>query len=60
MNPAPGGGLSAPVTFQVQNPVPVLTSLTPNTVYYDASDTTITTLSLFYTSTILLTVYIII
>jgi hypothetical protein len=41
-NPAPGGGLSAPVTFQVQNPIPVLSSLTPNTVYFDASDTTIT------------------
>jgi hypothetical protein len=42
MNPAPGGGLSAPANFQVQNPAPQLASLTPNTVFYDASDTTIT------------------
>jgi hypothetical protein len=41
-NPAPGGGVSSPVNFLVQNPAPVLASLTPNTVYYDASDTTIT------------------
>lgn len=31
-NPAPGGGTSAAVTFAVQNPAPVLTSLTPSTV----------------------------
>lgn len=53
MNPAPGGGLSSPVTFQVQNPIPVLTSLTPNTVYFDASDTTITVIgSAFVSSSI--------
>jgi hypothetical protein len=41
-NPAPGGGVSAPATFQVQNPVPQISNLSPNTVFYDAGNTTIT------------------
>ncbi len=41
-NPAPGGGVSAPSNFQVQNPLPTLASLTPNTAFYNASDKTIT------------------
>ena len=41
-NPAPGGGVSTPFSFQVQNPVPAIASLSPNTVYFGASDTTIT------------------
>lgn len=29
-NPAPGGGLSAPATFTINNPAPVVTALTPS------------------------------
>jgi len=41
-NPAPGGGVSAPAPFQVLNPAPQIATLTPNTVYFGANDTTIT------------------
>ena len=41
-NPAPGGGVSTPFSFQVQNPVPAIANLSPNTVYFGASDTTVT------------------
>ncbi|HEX7663418.1 MAG TPA: IPT/TIG domain-containing protein, partial [Polyangiaceae bacterium] len=41
-NPAPGGGVSSPFSFQVQNPGPAITSLSPNTVYYGATNTTVT------------------
>ncbi|MGH7331011.1 MAG: hypothetical protein ACREJX_21895, partial [Polyangiaceae bacterium] len=41
-NPAPGGGVSTPFSFQVQNPVPAIASLSPNTVFYGASNTPIT------------------
>ena len=32
LNPNPGGGLSVPLTFNVVNPAPSMTSLTPNAV----------------------------
>ncbi len=38
--PPPGGGLSTAATFTVNNPAPVLTSLSPNTVF--AGDATFT------------------
>ncbi|MEO8798235.1 MAG: IPT/TIG domain-containing protein, partial [Polyangiaceae bacterium] len=41
-NPAPGGGVSSPFSFQVQNQAPAITSLSPNTVYYGATNTTVT------------------
>lgn len=41
-NPAPGGGVSSPFSFQVQNPAPSITTLSPNTVYYGATNTTVT------------------
>lgn len=41
-NPAPGGGVSTPYSYQVQNPVPAIASLSPNTVFFGASDTTVT------------------
>ena len=31
-NPAPGGGVSAPVTVVINNPTPTLTDLSPNTI----------------------------
>ena len=41
-NPPPGGGVSAPSNFQVQNPIPTIASLSPNTAFYQAADTTVT------------------
>ena len=41
-NPAPGGGVSVPSNFQVQNPVPTSASLSPNTAFYQSADKTIT------------------
>lgn len=35
VNPAPGGGVSAPVQFPVKLPVPVVTGLAPDTAYTD-------------------------
>ena len=40
-SPPPGGGTSAPVTFQVKNPTPVLASLSPNTGFYHGPDATV-------------------
>lgn len=41
-NPAPGGGVSMPFTFKVQNPSPTLASLTPATVAAGAAPTEVT------------------
>ncbi|MDX1932313.1 MAG: right-handed parallel beta-helix repeat-containing protein [Capsulimonadales bacterium] len=40
--PAPGGGVSAPLTFTVANPVPILTTITPNTVLAGSGAVTVT------------------
>lgn len=42
VNPAPGGGPSGPATVLVLNPVPTVTSLTPDTVTATSSPGTIT------------------
>jgi|GEM_PF-1323896 len=39
-NPGSGGGFSPPLTFTIRNPVPTLTSITPD--YSDGNQTTIT------------------
>jgi hypothetical protein len=41
-NPEPGGGVSTPITFQVQNPSPTLASLSPSGGFTGAGDTQIT------------------
>lgn len=41
-NPAPGGGVSAPANFQVQNPIPAIANVSPNTLFYGAGDTNVT------------------
>ncbi|MCX6291107.1 MAG: hypothetical protein NT126_05020 [Bacteroidetes bacterium] len=41
-NPAPGGGTSSSVTFTVNNPSPVLSSITPSSSTAGASSTSIT------------------
>lgn len=43
-NPPPGGGVSSPVTFEVQNPAPSITKLQPNTAFYGGSDKKISVL----------------
>ncbi|MFO0674839.1 MAG: hypothetical protein U0235_35350 [Polyangiaceae bacterium] len=43
-NPAPGGGVSNPVQFEVWNPGPSVTSLSPNTAYYGGADRKISVL----------------
>lgn len=40
--PPPGGGVSAPVTVQVRNPVPVLTSASPSATVVGAAATSVT------------------
>jgi hypothetical protein len=41
-NPSPGGGISAPLSFTIHNPIPVITSLSPKSAV-SASDTLILT-----------------
>ncbi len=41
-NPAPGGGASNSVNFQVNNPVPVITSLSPSSATVGAASETLT------------------
>jgi hypothetical protein len=42
VNPAPGGGTSSVAFFAVNNPAPVLTSVTPGSLYFGAATTTLT------------------
>lgn len=41
-NPQPGGGVSTPVTFQVQNPAPTIASLSPSSAATGSGDTPVT------------------
>ena len=41
-NPAPGGGISAALPFNVNDPVPVTTSVSPSSALVGAPDTTVT------------------
>ena len=41
-NPAPGGGSSAPANFQINNPVPAITSFTPTSIIMGTGAQTLT------------------
>jgi hypothetical protein len=42
LNPAPGGGTSATITFNVNNPVPTLTSISPTSAVHGSAALTLT------------------
>ncbi len=41
ITPPPGGGVSAPKLFDIRNPVPLLSSITPNKILYASGDQTL-------------------
>jgi len=50
-NPTPGGGTSAALTFTVNNPVPTLTSISPNSATHGGKAFTLTATGTNYVST---------
>lgn len=42
LNPAPGGGLSTGLTFNINNPAPAITTVTPNSTTVGSSDVAVT------------------